>query len=68
MATNKVEYYGKVLIDLTTDTVDKDTLHKGVTAHDKSGEVVTGTFTLENEITVQERLISEIKTVLLRNI
>lgn len=43
MARNKVVYGSEVLIDLTADTVTKDTLLKGATAHDKSGEIITGT-------------------------
>lgn len=43
MAYNKVIYGGKTLIDLTADTVTKDKILKGFTAHDKSGEVLTGT-------------------------
>lgn len=42
MARNKVVYGSEVLIDLTADTVTKETLLKGATAHDKSGEVITG--------------------------
>lgn len=34
---------GRVLIDLTTDTVAEDKLLKGYTAHDKTGETITGT-------------------------
>lgn len=45
MANNKIIYGGKVLIDLTGDTVTPDKLKSGVTAHDKSGEVITGTCT-----------------------
>lgn len=41
---NKVTYNKKVLIDLTGDTVTKETLLNGVKAHDKSGAVITGTF------------------------
>ena len=64
MAVNKVEYYGKVLLDLTEDTVGEDTLHKGVIAHDKTGAKVTGTFTLENELSAQDSLIAQIKRAL----
>lgn len=45
MAINKVIYGGNTLIDLTGDTVTADQLKKGVTAHDKSGAVITGTNT-----------------------
>lgn len=43
MAYNKVVYGAQTLIDLTEDTVDAEHLLTGVTAHDKSGEVITGT-------------------------
>lgn len=44
MAINKVIYNSKVLIDLTSDTVSADKLLKGVKAHDKSGNIITGTY------------------------
>ena len=40
---NKVVYGGTVLIDLTGDTVTADKVLSGYTAHDKSGETITGT-------------------------
>ena len=40
---NKVVYGGTVLIDLTGDTVTADKVLTGYTAHDKSGETITGT-------------------------
>ena len=43
MAYNKVVYGAQTLIDLTEDTVDAEHLLTGVTAHDKSGEIITGT-------------------------
>ena len=43
MAYNKVVYGEQTLIDLTNDTVDPEHLLAGKTAHDKSGEVITGT-------------------------
>ena len=43
MAINKVIYGGNTLIDLTGDSVTKDKLLAGYTAHDKSGEVIEGT-------------------------
>lgn len=42
-SVNKVIYGGNVLIDLTTDTVTADKLLKGTTAHDKAGDIITGT-------------------------
>lgn len=42
MANSKIIYFGETLIDLTADTVQPDKLLLGYTAHDKAGEVVTG--------------------------
>lgn len=49
MAKNKIIFGDKVLIDLTTDTITVDALKKGVTAHDKSGEKITGTNTFDSD-------------------
>lgn len=49
MAVNKVIYGGNTLIDLTGDTVTPDKLAKNVTAHDKSGAVITGTNTYDSD-------------------
>jgi hypothetical protein len=43
MAISKVIYGGETLIDLTADTIKKDKLLKGYTAHGADGEVITGT-------------------------
>ena len=40
---NKVVYGNRTLIDLTSDTVTKDKILSGFTAHDKSGSIITGT-------------------------
>lgn len=50
MAVNKVIANGEVLIDLTGDTVTAGSLKKGVTAHDKTGEIITGTLDQSEEI------------------
>ncbi len=42
MAINKVEFDGKSLIDLTSDTVTAENLLSGATAHDKAGNPVVG--------------------------
>lgn len=47
MAISKVIYGGKVLIDLTADTVVEDKVLKGYTAHGADGEVVTGSCTFD---------------------
>ena len=44
MGNSKIVYYGETLIDLTGDTVEPAKLLKGVTAHDKAGDPITGTF------------------------
>lgn len=43
MGNSKIVYYGETLIDLTGDTVEAAKLLKGVTAHDKKGDKITGT-------------------------
>lgn len=43
MAISKVVYGGDVLIDLTADTITKEKVLKGYTAHGKDGEPITGT-------------------------
>lgn len=44
MAVNKVALNGEVKLDLTADTVTPETLLKGATAHDASGELITGVY------------------------
>lgn len=43
MAVNKIVINNEVQIDLTADTVSPSTLASGITAHDKSGNIITGT-------------------------
>lgn len=43
MAVNKVIYGDRTLVDLTQDSVNEDNLLEGETAHDASGNPVTGT-------------------------
>lgn len=43
MAVNKVIYGSETLIDLTNDTVTAEKMIVGIKAHDKSGEIITGT-------------------------
>ena len=42
MAISKVDFFGKTLVDLTSDTVDAQTLKAGYTAHGADGELVEG--------------------------
>lgn len=44
---SKIIYGGKVLIDLTQDTVVADKLLNGYTAHGANGEIITGTCTYD---------------------
>lgn len=60
MAINKVVYGEEVLIDLTGDSVTEDTLAKGITAHDKSGAVITGTSTKDVDSTDATAAVSEV--------
>lgn len=48
---NKIIYGDKVLIDLTSDTVQADQVLSGATFHDKSGAPVTGTCTHDSNTT-----------------
>lgn len=43
MAVSKVVYGGNTLIDLTADTITKEKVLKGYTAHGADGEPITGT-------------------------
>lgn len=44
MAVNKVIYDGDTLIDLSGDTVTADKMLVGITAHDKAGNPITGSY------------------------
>lgn len=57
---NKIIYGGKTLIDLTSDTVTVDKLAEGVTAHDKSGAVITGTNTYDSDTSDDTAAVAEI--------
>lgn len=60
MAINKVVYGGNTLIDLTADTITAADLAAGVTAHDRSGAVITGTNTYDADTSDATALASEI--------
>lgn len=57
---NKVIYGNQVIIDLTQDTVEASKLLKGYTAHDRSGEIITGTSTFDADTSDADALASEI--------
>lgn len=60
MAKNKVIFGSEVLIDLTADTVSADKLEQGITAHDKSGEIITGTSTKDSDTSDATAAVAEI--------
>lgn len=57
---NKVIYGDQVIIDLTQDTVTADKLASGITAHDKSGEIITGTNTYDADTSDADAVAAEI--------
>lgn len=57
---NKIIYGGTTLIDLTQDTVTADKLAKNITAHDKSGAIITGTSTLDSDTSDATAAVAEI--------
>ena len=60
MAYNKVVYGSQVLIDLTGDTATADKILQGYTAHDKSGESVTGTCPFDVDSSDATAAVSEL--------
>lgn len=60
MAKNKIIYGNEVLIDLTSDTVEVSKLLSGFTAHDRSGEIITGTCTYDADTSDADATASEI--------
>lgn len=57
---NKVIYGDETLIDLTADTVSADKLEKGITAHDKTGAIITGTSTKDSDTSDATAAVAEI--------
>lgn len=60
MAINKVIYGSNTLIDLTADTITPEMLAQGITAHDKSGEPITGTSTKDSDTSDATASVAEI--------
>lgn len=60
MAINKIIYGGETLIDLTNDTVDASHLLNNITAHDRSGAIITGTCTFDSDTTDATAAAAEI--------
>jgi hypothetical protein len=59
MAVNKVIINDETVVDLTDDTVTPEKLASGVTAHDKSGNIITG-LAAEMEALTDEEIIEAI--------
>ena len=55
---SKIEVNGVTLLDLSSDTVTKDTLAKGVYAHDKTGKRIIGTMEASSVPTLQEKTVT----------
>ena len=55
---SKIEVNGVTLLDLSSDTVTKDTLAKGVYAHDKTGKRIRGTMEASSVPTLQEKTVT----------
>lgn len=60
MGKNKIIYGSEVLIDLTADTVTENTLALGITAHDKSGDIITGISTKDSDTSDATVAVAEI--------
>lgn len=60
MAINKVVFGNEVKIDLTSDTVTPADLASGVTAHDATGTIITGTSTKDSDTSEDTALVGEI--------
>lgn len=62
MAISKVVYGGRTLLDLTGDTVTKEKILKGYTAHGADGEPITGTCTFDADTSDATATDAEILT------
>lgn len=58
--TNKVIFGDETLIDLTADTVSADKMAQGITAHDKTGAIITGTSTKDSDTSDATAAVAEI--------
>lgn len=59
MDVNKIEYDGRVLLDLTEDTVTEDQLLEGAVAHDKTGKQIVGALiSLAEDTVTPENLLA----------
>jgi hypothetical protein len=59
-AANKIIYGGRVLIDLTSDTVDASHLLYGYTAHGADGSLITGSCTYDADTSDADAVVAEV--------
>ena len=57
---SKIIFGGEVLMDLTADTITPADLAKGVTAHDKTGDPITGTSTKDMDTSTATATAAEL--------
>ena len=57
---NKFVYHGVTKFDLTGDTIEPSDLRSGVTAHDKTGALITGTNTFDSDTSDDTAAVAEI--------
>ena len=55
---SKIEVNGVTLLDLSSDTVTKDTLARGVYAHDKTGKRIRGTMEASSAPNLQSKSVT----------
>lgn len=60
MPVNKFIFGGETKFDLTGDTIDKEHLSKGYTAHDKTGALITGENTNDSDTSDDTAAVAEI--------
>ena len=60
MGNSKIIYGGKVLIDLTGDTIIAEKLLAGYTAHGKDGEPMVGTCTFDSDTSEDTAVLAEV--------
>lgn len=58
MGVSKVVFNQKTLVDLTSDTVTPETLLEGITAHNASGELITGILAGGNDYEITEGTVT----------
>lgn len=62
MGVNKVEFGGEALVDLTSDTVNEQSLLSGYTAHNRAGELIEGLAVIPTKLSQLENDAGYAKT------